>query len=150
MFFQDENTPSQAIKGLLEGRRYLLQVEKPGWGSGKNIIAQRRDIVHKTLAPFGFETIGSILPPTKTRRRQRELWPLVQVDFETKEGGEKAVEALNDQSIEGKQVRLVKQEFIHPSTAERIGRMDKKILEQLQQGGLIRSPSKSSSEAPAA
>jgi hypothetical protein len=94
------------------------------------------------LAPFGLETIGSLIPPFNQRRKS-DRSPLTQVEFASKEGGEQAVEALNDKPIEGRRVWLVKQEFIHPSTADRIGRMDKRVLEQLQQAGLVQSASPS-------
>lgn len=141
MFVYDKETPSQAIRGLVEGRRYRINVENPGWlateSEGKSHISKRRDILKKHLSPFGLEAIGAINPPWKQDRRTDSTF-LTFVDFETEDGARRAVEALNDQAIEGRKVQL-KPVDVLPKLVAQMGKVDKSLLAQLQQHGLLAS-----------
>ncbi|KAF9693674.1 hypothetical protein EKO04_008418 [Ascochyta lentis] len=137
-FFHDERTPSQAIQPLLEGRRYALQVENPGWmsqeGSGKSANTTRREIIEKYFKPFGVEVIGALNPIWRHQKKDHSF--LAHIDFASKEGAEQAVEALNDTEIEGKRVYL-QLSTVNPSRAKQIGAVDQGVLAQLQESGFI-------------
>lgn len=138
IFFYDKDAASQAVQGLIDGRRYRFYVENPGWVAAKNegisSQAKRREIVMNALAPFGVEALGRINPIWNSDRRSASTI-LTVLDFETKEGAERAVEALNDQIIEGKRVQL-KPFSVSARRAEQIGKLDKNVLAQLQQHGI--------------
>lgn len=138
-FFYDATTPSQAIQGLLEGRRYRLYVENPGWiakkDEGKSINAKRREIINKAFEPFNVETLGALNPVWKSDRRGDKTF-MTHIEFATKEDAQRAVDALNDTIIEGKRVEL-RPHTIIAKRAEQIGRVDKSVLAQLQENGLL-------------
>ncbi|KZM22014.1 uncharacterized protein EKO05_0007289 [Ascochyta rabiei] len=141
-FFHDEQTPSQAIQPLLQGRRYALQVENPGWinqqGSSKSANTTRREIVEKYFGPFGVEVIGALNP---IWRHQKKEYPfLAHIDFASKEGAEQAAEALNDTEIEGKRVYLQRC-TVNSSRAKQIGNVDQGVLAQLQESGFVEKSS---------
>ncbi|KAJ4344952.1 hypothetical protein N0V95_006065 [Ascochyta clinopodiicola] len=141
-FYHDGRTPSQAIQPLLQGRRYALHVENPGWvnqqGSGKSVNTVRREIVEKYFGPFGVEVIGALSPTWARAKNDSQI--LTHIDFESKEGAEQAVEALNDTVIEGKRVYL-RRGTVNPSSAKQIGDVDQGVLSQLQESGFIKQPS---------
>ena len=137
-FFHDEQTPSQAIEPLLQGRRYVLQVESPGWmnqkGSGKSINATRREIIEKHIGPFGIEVVGSLNPVWRQQKRDQSF--LAHIDFASKEGAEQAVAALDSKEIEGKRVYLLPC-TVNSTRAKQIGNVDQGVLAQVQDSGLI-------------
>ncbi|KAF2625499.1 hypothetical protein BU25DRAFT_492779 [Macroventuria anomochaeta] len=138
-FFHDENTPFQAIQGLLQGRRFRLYVENPGWlnqkDEGKSINATRREIIDKHFGPFGVEAIGALNPVWKGDKQSDSSF-LTHIDFASKEGAERAIDSLNDKVIEGRRVQL-KPHTVSPRRAEQIGKVDRNLLAQLQQLGLL-------------
>lgn len=137
-FYYDATTPSQAIQGLLEGRRYGLWVENPGWApkeQGKSINATRRDIISKIFEPFNVEAYGAMNPAWKKDKRGDNTF-LTHIEFSTKEDAQRAVNALNGTIIEGRRVEL-KEHIVSPKRAEQIGRVDKGVLAQLQEAGFL-------------
>lgn len=146
-FFHDENTPSQAIQPLIEGRRYVLHVESPGWvkkGSDKSVNTIIREIIKKHFEPFGLEVIGALNPAWRDYKKDRMF--LTHIDFASKEGAEQAVEALDEKKVEGKQIWLKPCTF-NPKRTEQIGNVDKGVLAQLHESGFIPPrPNKAPSE----
>lgn len=107
-------------------------------GSGRSVTATRRDIIERSIGPFGVEAIGALNPAWRHLKRDRSL--LAHIDFASKEGADKAVEALNGKEIEGRHIWL--EPYVgSPRNAKQIGNVDQGILAQLQEGGLIRSSS---------
>ncbi|KAF1358790.1 hypothetical protein EJ07DRAFT_123045, partial [Lizonia empirigonia] len=149
-FFLDKQTTSQAIQPLLQGRRYALQVENPGWlsqeGSGKSHNITRREIIQKHIGPFGIEVVGSLNPVWRIQKKDKTF--LAHIDFESKEGAEKAVEALDGTEIEGKRVYLLPC-TVNSTRAKQIGDVDQGVLAQLQESGLISDTESSAEKATA-
>ncbi|KAF3044794.1 hypothetical protein E8E12_010676 [Didymella heteroderae] len=138
-FFYDTTTPSQAIQGLLEGRRYTIFVENPGWptkkDADKSVNVQRRELLNKVFEPFNVEAFGGINPVWKTDKRNNMTF-LTHVEFATKEDALRAMDALNNTVIEGKRVEL-RPHTIIAKRAEQIGKVDEGVLTQLQEAGLL-------------
>lgn len=61
---------------------------------------------------------------------------LTHVEFSTKEDAQRAVDALNNTVIEGRRVEL-KPHLVTAVRAEQTGRVDKGVLAQLQEAGLL-------------
>lgn len=137
-FFLDENTPSQAIQPLLQGRRIVLQVEGSGWqsqeGSGKSVNVTRREIIEKHIGPFGIEVIGSLNPIWRQKGRDRTF--LANIDFASKEGAEQAIKAFHGKEVEGKRVYLIPS-TLNSTRAKQMGDVDQGVLEQVRDRGLI-------------
>lgn len=150
MFYHDENTPTQAIQGLLQGRRYMIQVENPGWptenDSGKSFNVARREIIDKHFGPFGVEAVGALNPVWRQSRKSDRSF-LTYIEFASKEGAEQAAEALNDKVIEGKRIWLTPC-TLNPTMAKQVAKVDKSVLAQLQQNGFL--PTKTTSDKVAA
>ncbi len=138
MFIYDAETPSQAIQGLLDGRRYRLYVDRPGWqverNGGKSVNAQRREITRELLGPFGVETIGG-LNPTRNKGRWKAPMFVTYVEFTSKDSAEQAVEALDGQVFKGLKVYL-RRHTVTPQQAEQFGKVDMSLIAQLQQQGI--------------
>jgi hypothetical protein len=138
-FFYDTTTPSQAIQGLLEGRRYAMFVENPGWAlkkdEDKSLRSQRQEIAYKALEPFNVEAFGGFAPARKIDRRG-DMTFLTHIDFATKEDAQRAVEALNDTIVEGRRVQL-RAQTINARRAGQFGKVDKGVVAQLKEAGLI-------------
>mgnify|MGYP004501879047 CR=1 FL=1 len=90
------------------------------------------------------ETTGALNPPWKVGKQGGSTF-LTYIDFETEESAERAMEALNDKVIEGRRVQL-KPLTVGPQKAKQIGKVDKSLLAQLQQHGLL-STEESSAKA---
>ncbi|KAJ8116833.1 hypothetical protein OPT61_g1826 [Boeremia exigua] len=137
-FHYDANTPSQAIQGLLDGRRYRLYVENPGWTTiktkGDSANVMRREMIKQHFGPFGIETIGSLKPAWKQDRNNDNTF-LTFIEFTSKDGAERAVEALNGQVVEGKKVYLKPQTIVQP-LAEQMEKVDKSLVAKLQEHGI--------------
>ncbi|KAF1926146.1 uncharacterized protein M421DRAFT_423136 [Didymella exigua CBS 183.55] len=140
-FYYDATTPSQAIQGVLDGRRYRLYVENPGWvpevDEAMSVNAKRREVINKAFEPFNVEAIGAVHPVWKKDGRGHKTF-VTHIEFSTKEDAQRAVDALNDTVVEGKLVEL-KPFTVIGKRAEHIGRVDKGVLAQLQEAGLLTS-----------
>lgn len=139
-FLYDTAAPSQAIQALLEGRRYTIFVANPGWtinnGKVESINSQKQEILERAFETFNVEAFGVIHPIWKIDRRS-DMTFVTYVDFATKEDAQRAVDALNNKIVEGKRLELRLYSSVHPKRAEQIGRVDKGVLAQLQEAGLV-------------
>lgn len=137
-FFYDAATSTRAIQGLLDGRRYVLYVENPGWVhpiDGKSIAASRRDIVETAFQPFNVEVFGSMNSVWKVDKRSSSTF-LTYIDFATKQDALRAVDALNGTIIKGKRVELRPYTIVE-KRAEQMGKVDRGVLAKLQDAGLL-------------
>ncbi|KAF3033777.1 hypothetical protein E8E11_001666 [Didymella keratinophila] len=139
-FLHDATAASEAIQPLLEGRRYTIFVENPGWTFNrvpdKSINTRRQQILDEALEPFNVEALGGINPVWKTDRRAGMTF-VAFVDFATKEDAQRAVDVLNNSIVEGKRMELRPSTSVNPQRAKQIGKVDKGVLAQLQEAGLI-------------
>lgn len=139
-FVYDAAAASQAIQPLLEGRRYTVFVEKPGWISerkvAKSAMQQRREILDRMFQSFNVEAMGGINPAWKFSKAVDMIW-VTFVDFRTKEDAQRALNTLDDSIIEGRRVELRQYSTIHPRRAEHIGKVDKGVLARLQEAGFV-------------
>lgn len=140
-FVYDTAAASQAIQPLLEGRRYTVFVEKPGWISerklAKSAMQQRREILDRMFQSFNVEAMGGINPAWKFGKSVEMIW-VTFVDFRTKEDAQRALDALNNSVVEGKRVELRQYSTVYPRRAEQIGKVDKGVLTQLQEAGFVK------------
>ena len=143
-----KNAVSQSLQCLIEGRRYVFFVENPGWSfepseSDGPRNTYKRNILRKTLEPFGVENTSNFLPwrnpTTGTVAKGVKAPNVASVDFITKADAERAVEALNHQIIRGCRVKL-KPDVLGPPLAERIAKFDQSLLAHLEQHGVVVDP----------
>lgn len=148
MFFYDKDTAVRAVQSIIDGRRCTLYVENPGWKAEKgerfSTQGKRREVVKRTLEPFGLEAIGGITTIWNHDKR-KSMSVLTSIDFESKEGAERAMKALDNQVVEGKRVQL-KPYVLSQVRAEQISRVDKSVLAHLQQNGVRVVDTKHSNE----
>lgn len=135
-YVHDEgNNAAEALKPLLEGRRFMLQVQTPGWprreNESSNKAAERIVIEH--MGPFGIESIGDFRPFLGDKKPQPRM--LCMIDFATQEGAEKAVEAINDTIIEGRKT-ILRPSNMAPWRAHQVGKVSPDLLKQLQEKDL--------------
>jgi hypothetical protein len=136
-YFQEEaNTAREAIRPLVEGRRYMLSVQTPGWT--KDRVAVQIDnayrIIQQTFDKYGVETIGAISPFYGDKKAKPRL--LCFLDFTTKEGAENAVRDHHDTEIEGRLTWLQRSGPV-AWRAHQIGKVDQELLADLQEKGVL-------------
>jgi hypothetical protein len=143
VFVYSKKAVSQSLQRLIEGRRYVFFVENPGWSfdtpdGPRN--TKKRNFLRKTLEPFGVENTSTFLawrdPTTGTINKGVKASNVASVDFITKVDAERAVEALNDQIINGCRVKL-KPDVLVPPLAERIAKLDQSLLAHLEHHGVV-------------
>ncbi|KAL1655333.1 hypothetical protein SLS61_002220 [Didymella pomorum] len=138
-FLYDATAASEAIRPLLEGRRYTFHVETPGWRfnkvADKTMNGQRQEVLDRAFEPFNVEVLGGMNPVSM--HKGASMWFLTCVDFATKDDAQRAVDALNNSVIEGKRVELRPYSSFTPKRVEQIGKVDKGVLAQLQEAGLL-------------
>lgn len=134
-FFDDGNNAVEAVKPLLEGRRFMVQAQTPGWRPKGNETANKTSqrILSQHFGPFGIESISRISAFLGDKKPQPRL--LCQIDFTTKEGADKAFEAINDTYIEDRRILLLPPKLA-PWRAHQIGKLNPDLLKQLQEKDL--------------
>lgn len=136
-YFQEEvNTAREALRPLVEGRRYMLSVQTPGWTTDKVSVQMNNAyrIIQQTFDKYGVETIGALSPFFGDKKAKPRL--LCFLDFTTKDGAENAARDHHDTEIEG---RLT---WLQPSgpvswRAYQIGKVDQELLADLQEKGVL-------------
>lgn len=140
-FLYGETAASEAIRPLLEGRRYTFHVEKPGWifnkVADKTMNDQRQEVLDRALEPFNVEARGDM--NKIFIHKGASMWFLTCVDFATKEDAQRAVDALHNSVIQGKRVELRPFSVFTAKRVEQIGKVDKGVLAQLQEAGLLKT-----------
>lgn len=137
-YFEDEGTGARdAVKPILEGRRYLLSVETPGWGAGNKSLRGGNEtamkVIEKYIGPYGIECVGALSPFYGDKKENPRL--LTFLDFKTKEGATDAAKALHETEIEGR-LTWLKVSELSPWRAYQIGKLDKTLLAELQEQGV--------------
>jgi hypothetical protein len=130
-----------ALQPVLEGRRLLFSVRPPGWADLKAPIKIRnnfnRDVMVRTLEPFGLEAVSRISPNWGDKKQSPRYMCLV--DMKTKQAADEAVRKLHDTTVQGLNIWLV-QSMMPPWKAYQIGKVDKGKLTMLQEKGLAPPP----------
>jgi RNA recognition motif-containing protein len=140
-YFLDEgNQAAEAIRPILEGRRYILKVATPGWASkdqseNQNQVARR--LIAEHFGPFGLEAVGQLSVFYGDHKSHPRM--LCMIDFKTQEGAERAVAALDNTEIEGRLTQLVVSRPA-PWRADQMGKVDKSLLKALEEKGLLDEP----------
>jgi RNA recognition motif-containing protein len=129
-FFDEGKNAAEAIKPLLEDRRYMLLVQTPGWQDSKKTNEAANEVLEKHFEPFGVETRSMLRPMFGDKKPEPRL--LCFIDFTTKEGAEKAVEAIHEKTIEGRRTKLLSCK-LSAWRAHQIGKVDAGLLKQLQE-----------------
>ncbi|KAH7371504.1 hypothetical protein BKA66DRAFT_423885 [Pyrenochaeta sp. MPI-SDFR-AT-0127] len=137
-FYDDGVSSRDAAMPLVEGRRMMLSVQTPGWGtadlnvSGRNKVVL--DIIDQYFGKYGIEALGGLHPFYGDKKANPRL--LCFIDFKTKQGADLAVAETHDTQIEGRKTWL---QLSNPSPwrAHQIGKVDKALLVELQEKGLL-------------
>jgi hypothetical protein len=135
-FHENETSPSEALKPLLEGRRMLFSVQPPGWVETHSSIGHNKyatKVIEDHLGKYGIEAIGGLQPFYGDMKPHPRM--LCFLDFTTKSGADQAVQAVHDTDIEGRKVWL-RPSVLAPWRAHQIGKVDQALLAQLQEKGL--------------
>jgi RNA recognition motif-containing protein len=135
-FNEEGNEVAEALKPLLEGRRCILRVQPPGWGSKQGTMSKNkaaRQVVNKYMGQFGIEVVGGMSAFFGDKRDEPRL--LCIIDFATKEGAEAAIKAINNTVIEDRRT-LLEVSKMAPWRAHQVGLVDQKLLKQLQEADL--------------
>lgn len=136
-FYEEGTGPQDAVRPLLEGRRRMLSVQTPGWGSQAMTISERNkvavNIVEQYFGKYGIEIVGGIHPFYGDKKQNPRL--LCFLDFKTKQGADQATAELHDTVIEGRKTWVQISEPA-PWRAHQIGKVDKAVLAELQEKGL--------------
>lgn len=137
-FYDDGNNAHEAVKPLIEGRRMMLSVQTPGWGAQDIKVGPRNkvaeEIINQYFGKFGIEAIGGLRPFYGDKKENPRL--LCFLDFKTRKGADQAVAAYHDTEIEGRRTWL-KPSDPAPWRAHQIGKVDKALLAELQDKGLL-------------
>jgi hypothetical protein len=138
----DQTGITTAVQPIVEGRRFVFQVKPPGWAKLDAPIKVRndynRDVVKRTLAPFGeIEALGRVAPNWGDLKQTPRF--LCYVDMKTKQAADQAVSALHDTDVEGYRVGL-RAQTMSPWKAYQLGQVDKEKLNLLQEKGLAPPP----------
>ena len=134
---ENEAGLASAVNPIIEGRRVRISVKSPAWGKKSESPAQRRNTdlkaIERIYNQYGIEAISRTAP----QHGQKSFGPkyFCHIDFTTKEGAEKAIQATNDTEFEGVPV-TAKLTEIDPAKAFQIGRVSKVLLADLQGQGL--------------
>jgi RNA recognition motif-containing protein len=130
-----------AIQPILDGRRLVFSVLPPAWADLDAPISTRndinRDILVRTLEPFGLESHSPISPNWGDKKQTPRY--LCFVDMKTKQGADEAIRKLHGTTVQGLKVGL-EQSKMAPWKAYQLGKADKTRLELLQEKGLAPPP----------
>lgn len=136
-FYAEGSGPSDALRALREGRRMMLSVQTPGWGTQDMIVSTRNKhslaIIEQYLGKYDIEAIGNLSPFYGDKKDHPRM--LCFMDFRTKAGANQAVVDLQDTEIEDRRV-LLRPSSPSPWRSHQIGKVDKTLLEELQAMGL--------------
>lgn len=130
-----------ATQPILDGRRLVFSVKPPAWADLDAPIGTRneanREIVKRTLAPFGLESLGRISPNWGDMKQTPRF--LCFADMKTKQGAEEAISTLHDTDLQGLKIWLT-QHKLAPWRAYQLGVADKEKLKLLQEEGFAPPP----------
>jgi RNA recognition motif-containing protein len=127
---------SEVLKPLFEGRRKMFCVQTPGWGKknsseGHNQVA--KETIEKYFGKYGIEAISGLQPFHGDITEEPRM--LCFLDFKSKDGADRAVQAFHDKEIDGRRVTLVNS-ILSPWRAHQVGKLDTALLAELQKQGL--------------
>jgi hypothetical protein len=140
--FVTDSVLSDAVTPLVEGRRVMLYVQTPGWLPDSTKKAHVEACTRIIEAHFGKQNIEAIstIPSSRNMKKVLKSDPrmLCLIDFKTKDGAEKAIQAIHDTEIGGCKV-LLQPGIVSPWGAKSIERYDPLLLVELQEKRLAPS-----------
>jgi RNA recognition motif-containing protein len=135
-FYENQMSPAEALKPLIEGRRRLLSVQTPGWLSEYSSVGHNEHalkVIEEHFGKYGIEAISSLQPFYGDKKLKPRM--LCSLDFTSKSGADQATEALHDTSIQDRKIWLQPTKM-SPWRAHQVGKIDQALLAELQEKGL--------------
>ncbi|KAI2474789.1 hypothetical protein Ptr902_04717 [Pyrenophora tritici-repentis] len=136
-FIPQGSTTRDALRPLEEGRRMMLSVKTPGWFPKLRVGEAREknfEVIGRLLSKHGIEAISGHAPFYGDMQQMPRL--LCMMDFETKEGAEKASLEIHDTVVEGRLTWLRPAEPA-PWRVHQYAKYDPEYVAELQEKGLV-------------